>query len=155
MKKISTYKKRLLLFIDYKGITKNKFYTETGVSNGVLDKKSGLSLETVEKIISVYPELNLDWLVTGKGFMIKLAPTMEQLAPVNPAASKESTITHDSEPEEILVRSNSLNETNTDLTLHQTVTMLVHNNNLLSDSYHRLSQTNQEIIHMLLKYHCF
>lgn len=70
MTNISTQKERILQFIDYKGITKNKFYTETGIANGVLDKKSGLSMETVEKFYNVYPEINLKWLITGKGNMI-------------------------------------------------------------------------------------
>jgi len=71
MKKISIQKERVMQFLEYKGITKNKFYVETGISNGTLDKVSGLSLETVEKFYNVYPEINPDWLITGKGEMIK------------------------------------------------------------------------------------
>ncbi|MDM1325892.1 helix-turn-helix transcriptional regulator [Myroides odoratimimus] len=71
MKNNSTLKERMLQFIEYKGITKNKFYTETGISNGVLDKKSGLSMETVEKFYSTYPEINEKWILTGEGDMIK------------------------------------------------------------------------------------
>lgn len=71
MKYFSTQKERILQFIEYKGISKNKFYIETGISNGVLDKKSGLSMETVEKFYSTYPEINPEWLLTGKGNMIK------------------------------------------------------------------------------------
>ncbi|WP_190304140.1 S24 family peptidase [Paenimyroides baculatum] len=71
MKKISIQKERIIQFLEYKGITKNKFYVETGISNGTLDKVSGLSLETVEKFYNVYPEINPDWLITGKGEMIK------------------------------------------------------------------------------------
>lgn len=67
----STQKERILQFIDYKGISKNKFYIETGISNGVLDKKSGLSMETIEKFYSTYPEINPEWLLTGKGNMFK------------------------------------------------------------------------------------
>lgn len=71
MKNISTQKGRILEYIDYKGISKNKFYKETGISNGVLDKSSGLSMETVEKFYSTYSEINPEWLLTGKGDMIK------------------------------------------------------------------------------------
>lgn len=71
MTNFSTQKERILQFIDYKGISKNKFYIETGISNGVLDKKSGLSMDTVEKFYSKYPEINPEWLLTGKGEMIK------------------------------------------------------------------------------------
>lgn len=71
MKNFSTQKERIIQFIDYKGISKNKFYIETGISNGVLDKKSGLSMDTIEKFYSTYPEINPEWLLTGKGEMLK------------------------------------------------------------------------------------
>lgn len=71
MTNFSTQKERILQFIEYKGISKNKFYIETGISNGVLDKKSGLSMDTVEKFYSTYPEINPEWLLTGRGNMLK------------------------------------------------------------------------------------
>lgn len=71
MKNFSTQKDRILQFIEYKGISKNKFYNETGISNGILDKKSGLSMDTVEKFYSTYPEINPEWLLTGEGNMLK------------------------------------------------------------------------------------
>lgn len=42
---------------------------ETGVSNGVLDKKGTYSLDTIEKIIATYSDINLEWLLTGHGYM--------------------------------------------------------------------------------------
>lgn len=71
MTNFSTQKERILQFIESKGISKNKFYIETGISNGVLDKKSGLSMDTVEKFYSKYPEINPEWILTGKGDMLK------------------------------------------------------------------------------------
>lgn len=71
MTNFSTQKERILQFIEYKGISKNKFYIESGISNGVLDKKSGLSMDTVEKFYSTFPEINPEWLLTGKGNMLK------------------------------------------------------------------------------------
>jgi len=84
MKKISTQKERILYFIEYKGLSKNKFYIETGISNGVLDKLSGLSMETVEKIYSTYQDINLEWLVTGKGSMLKQKSGSEKPEPPPP-----------------------------------------------------------------------
>jgi len=80
MKKISIQKERIIQFLEYKGITKNKFYVETGISNGTLDKVSGLSLETVEKFYNIYPEINPDWLITGKGEMIKSEKNLSLIA---------------------------------------------------------------------------
>lgn len=64
-------KERILQFIEYKRLSKNKFYKETGLSNGILDKQGGISSDSLEKIYYVYPEINLDWLLTGKGEMLK------------------------------------------------------------------------------------
>ena len=69
MKNFSNIRERILQVIEYKGINKRKFYAETGVSNGVLDKKGTYSLDTIEKIISTYSDINLEWLLTGNGFM--------------------------------------------------------------------------------------
>lgn len=71
MKKISTTKERMLYYIDFKGINKSEFYRETGISNGVLDKKSGINSATIEKFISKYPEVNELWLISGKEPMMK------------------------------------------------------------------------------------
>ncbi|MDR2359252.1 MAG: hypothetical protein LBD87_05580 [Prevotellaceae bacterium] len=69
MKNFSNIRGRILQIIEYKGINKRKFYMETGVSNGVLDKKGTYSLDTIEKIIATYSDINLEWLLTGHGYM--------------------------------------------------------------------------------------
>lgn len=71
MNKSLTQKERILQFLDKEGISKNKFYSQTGVSNGTLDKKSGITGETILKIYNAYPEINLQWLIAGKGDMMK------------------------------------------------------------------------------------
>lgn len=64
-------RERILKYIDYKGISKYKFYQETGLSNGFLDKNGAISSDNCEKISYVYDDLDLIWLITGKGEMIK------------------------------------------------------------------------------------
>ncbi|SMP08857.1 hypothetical protein [Chryseobacterium profundimaris] len=61
---------RILQIIEYKGITKNKFYKETGLSNGFLDKVKDIGASKLEYILNTYPEINSHWLVTGKGEML-------------------------------------------------------------------------------------
>lgn len=58
---------RLLEFINKKSDTRNAFYSKTGIGNGALDKKGGMNTNSIEKILEVYPDLNLYWLITGKG----------------------------------------------------------------------------------------
>lgn len=61
---------RLLQLIKYKGINKRKFYIETGLSNGFLDKVKDIGASKVEQILNSYPDVNPDWLLTGRGVMI-------------------------------------------------------------------------------------
>ena len=63
-------KTRVLEYIDYKGISKNEFYKKTGLSNGFLDKTNNIGADKLEIIISIYNDLNLFWVITGKGEMI-------------------------------------------------------------------------------------
>lgn len=63
--------KRILQYIEYKGINKHKFYIQTGLSNGFLDKVKDIGTSKIEIIYSIYPEINLEWLITGKGEMLK------------------------------------------------------------------------------------
>lgn len=69
-----TTKDRVLQFIDYKGISKTVFLNETDIKRGFLDKdklKASVSDILLEKIIQTYPEIDLIWLITGKGNMLK------------------------------------------------------------------------------------
>lgn len=62
---------RLNQFIEIKGISKYKFYQKTGLSNGALDKGDNLGSDKCEKIYYAFPEINLVWLLTGQGEMLK------------------------------------------------------------------------------------
>ncbi|MFK8283525.1 S24 family peptidase [Capnocytophaga canis] len=71
MREFSVLKERILYFLDFKGISKYEFYQKTGASNGILSQKSGLSEENTLRFLSAYPEVNAEWLLTGKGSMLK------------------------------------------------------------------------------------
>ncbi|MFK7061388.1 hypothetical protein V3Q90_14820 [Flavobacterium oreochromis] len=68
---------RIIQFIEYKGLTKYKFYKKTNLSNGFLDKKGTIGVDKCEIIYSFFPEINLEWLITGKGEMLKTNITTE------------------------------------------------------------------------------
>ena len=62
---------RLQQFIENKGISKYRFYQESGLSNGSLDKGENIGSDKCEKILYAFPDLNSDWLLTGRGPMLK------------------------------------------------------------------------------------
>ena len=70
---------RIIEYIDFKRLSKYKFYKETGLSNGCLDKGDNLGSDKCEKIISYYPDINPTWLLTGKGEMIHSAESEAQI----------------------------------------------------------------------------
>lgn len=65
-------KERLLEFLHYLGLGQNKFEEKAGLSIGYINKlKGNMKLDTIDRIISTYTELNKEWLMTGEGNMLK------------------------------------------------------------------------------------
>jgi len=62
---------RIKQIIEYKKISTRKFCMEVGVANGFFDKVKDVGSEKVLKILNRYPEINSEWLLTGKGEMLK------------------------------------------------------------------------------------
>ncbi len=70
----ATTKERIIQYIDYKGIAIKDFLIKTDIKRGFLDSdklKSTVSDVFIAKIIAVYPDINVNWLLTGEGDMIK------------------------------------------------------------------------------------
>ncbi len=73
-------KERVLQYLDKKGVSKSSFYKKTGLSNGFLDKVKDIGSGKLEIILSNYPEVNPEWLITGKGPMLRT----DEPAPAEP-----------------------------------------------------------------------
>lgn len=66
-------KHRILQFIEFKNISKTIFLNETNIKRGFLDKdklSASVTDYILAKIIATYPEVSLEWLITGNGDMI-------------------------------------------------------------------------------------
>ncbi len=72
-----TDKEKILKYLEFKGVSKNKFYIKTGLSVGFLDSGSSLGVDKLKIIIDNYPDFNSDWLLTGEGSMLK-SSTIEE-----------------------------------------------------------------------------
>lgn len=69
-------KQRLLLFAETQGIPKGEFYEKISVpqSNfGGKSMESSLASSKITEILLRYPELNSDWLLLGRGEMLRPA----------------------------------------------------------------------------------
>jgi phage repressor protein C with HTH and peptisase S24 domain len=69
--KNSSAKERILLYLDYKGISKYECYNKTGMSRSVLSQPNGMTEDNILKFLAVYKDISLDWLLTGIGSMLK------------------------------------------------------------------------------------
>ena len=69
---MSSVKQRLLEFIDYLGIKKNAFEQTIGMSNGFVNNTNDrMTKRSLDAIKSAYPQLNTDWLISGRGEMLR------------------------------------------------------------------------------------
>jgi hypothetical protein len=71
-------RKRTLEFLAYKSLSRYRFYRITGLSNGFLDKEGAMTTDKCEKIFNSFPEVNPEWLLTGRGEMLREEGGQEQ-----------------------------------------------------------------------------
>jgi hypothetical protein len=74
---------RLIQFIEYAGLSARQFDISIGAANGytLRMKKNHASIgsDVIENIIRTYPQLDVVWLLTGEGRMIKEEVKSEDL----------------------------------------------------------------------------
>lgn len=68
----STVKERLIAFINYLGMSKNAFENACGLSTRYVSNISAsVSPDKLKQISLKFPELNVEWLLTGQGDMLR------------------------------------------------------------------------------------
>jgi hypothetical protein len=70
-------KERVIEIADYKGITKEKFFEILGMTSANFRgsaRNTPLNSNAIENILSKFPEISPDWLLTGSGPMLRPEP---------------------------------------------------------------------------------
>ncbi|MDD2675648.1 MAG: hypothetical protein PHF81_12290 [Flavobacterium sp.] len=71
MQEKSIIKQNILRYLDFIGVTQYKFHQKTGITRGVLVQNNGMSEENTARFLAHYEDVNVEWLLTGKGEMLK------------------------------------------------------------------------------------
>lgn len=79
-------KQRLIEFIKRDGLSQSRFEKAVGLSNGYVNNISkGIGADKLQRITEKFPYLNAEWLLTGKGEMLKANTIQERTElPINP-----------------------------------------------------------------------
>lgn len=76
-------KERLKTFISSVNLTNAAFEKSLGLSNGYINSmRKGLGYDKLEQISNLYTDLNMGWLLTGEGEMLKSSSPKEESAPI-------------------------------------------------------------------------
>lgn len=90
-------KDRVIQYVEYKKIKKEYFFKKIGMTSANFRgeaKKTPINSTAIENIFTSFPDINIEWLITGEGEMIK-------------TESSESTIIYKSDPRDLeLIASN-------------------------------------------------
>ena len=66
---------RLMQFIKYAGLSARQFDMSIGAGNGytlrMIKNHASVGSDVIETVLKTYPQLNVVWLITGEGEMIK------------------------------------------------------------------------------------
>lgn len=79
-------KKRILEYLERKGININQFEKSIGASKSYFRNVKNISVEVLSEICRVYPDIDTNWLLRGEGDMLKVESTN------NVVASGESSV---------------------------------------------------------------
>ncbi len=72
-------KQRVIQVIDLKGIKKEDFFNKIGMTSANFRgkaKETPLNSTAIENIFTAIPDLNMEWLITGKGEILKTKDTL-------------------------------------------------------------------------------
>ncbi len=74
---------RLMQFIQHAGLSARQFDLSIGAANGytlrMKKNRASIGSDVIENIVRTYPQLNVSWLITGEGEMLKSSKIAEPI----------------------------------------------------------------------------
>ena len=62
-------------------VSKRDFYRKTGISRGTLENNTGITEDILAKFIATFPEISIEWLITGRGEMLRAVGAVQGQEP--------------------------------------------------------------------------
>ncbi len=85
----SLVKRNILNYLNESGVSKYEFYKISGISRGTLDNTSGLTEENILRFFTYAPNVSPEWLLFGKGEMLKTTPEYSDVASKSSGTASE------------------------------------------------------------------
>lgn len=67
----SPIKQKILRYLQEIGMSQYDFYRKTGITRGILAQSNGISEENISRFLVYFPEVSVEWLLTGRGSMLR------------------------------------------------------------------------------------
>ena len=67
----SQIKQKILLYLSKIGTSEYEFYKKSGTTRGILTQNNGISEDNLARFLAYAPDVNVEWLLTGRGEMLK------------------------------------------------------------------------------------
>lgn len=81
----SLIKQNISLYLAKKGVSDYEYYKVSGTTRGILGQNNGISEDNISRFLAYAPDVNHEWLLTGKGAMLKT--TSQETMKVKPVRS--------------------------------------------------------------------
>lgn len=81
---------RIRQYLDFKGISDYRFEKELSLSKGYINKAKNPTSDVLMKMCGIYTDISPEWLVTGKGEMIKNAEREQKTIEISESAISET-----------------------------------------------------------------
>lgn len=113
MDKIFTIKERILQFVENQKIKKKDFYSQTEIRAANfkgIGLKSEIGGNKLVKILTIYPQINAEWLLLGKGEMLKKYENKQALSILAEESEVYGVVNYKEKYFETLEKLNQANE---------------------------------------------